>query len=479
MGITEDIDAFILDYPGTYLWYAAFVFLVGLGLYFTFKLRGMQITQLREQLALAVKTEKSGEGRAISSFEALCIGLGARIGVGNIAGVAAAIVAGGAGAVFWMWLFAIIGAASSFMECTLAQIFKEKHEDGLYHGGPAYYIRNGLNMPRFAIFMAMLTIVTYGVGFVGVQAGNASDAFLGAFDFRYSDWVFAIAMTCIAAIIIFGGIKRIARVSYYTVPAMAFLWIAVAAITVALNFTAIPDAIIAIFRGAFNMDAAIGGGIGTAIMWGLKRGVFSNEAGIGSMPNVAGSADVSHPTKQGLIQSLAVPIDTLIVCSGTAFVILTWGDWQSIADLGLDKAPLVQYILGEGFLGGSAPVVLSAFMMVFAFSSLIGYHSISEANVNFAFRDNKNAVFCMRVLMTAVVFVSCLIPLNLMWNVCDVFMACMAVFNMAAVAMLSKYAFAAYRDYRDQRNNGTAEPVFTEDSLDGLDASGITAWGDD
>ncbi|MDR3282285.1 MAG: alanine:cation symporter family protein [Candidatus Methanoplasma sp.] len=452
------------------------MFLVGLGLYFTFRLHGVQIARVREHVRLAVKTEKSAEGRAISSFEALCVGMGARIGVGNIAGVAAAIVAGGAGAVFWMWIFAVIGAASSFMECTLAQIFKEKHEDGMYRGGPAYYIRNGLKRPRFAIFMAMLTIVTYGIGFVGVQAGNASDAFLGAFDFPYSKWVFTLLITGLAAIAIFGGIRRIARVSYYMVPVMAFLWIVVAIVTVSLNFVAMPDAVVAIFKGAFSPEAAIGGGVGTAIMWGLRRGVFSNEAGIGSMPNVAGAADVSHPAKQGFVQSLGVLIDTLVVCSGTAFVILTWGDWQSVAGLGLDKAPLVQHILGDSFLGASAPVVLSVFMMVFAFSSLIGYHSISESNVNFACKNNKTAVFCIRTVIVAVVFVSCLIPLNLMWNLCDVFMACMGVFNMAAVAMLSKYAFAACADYRAQRKSGIEEPVFKVGSFEGLDVKGITAW---
>ena len=475
--VLNSADTFVNNVIDVNIWYIAFVFLIGFGIFFTIKLKGMQLRHVGEAGHLAFTGEKkSSVGKSISSFEAFCIGLGARIGIGNIAGVAAAIVTGGPGAIFWMWIFAVIGAASSFMECTLGQIFKEKKEThGLYVGGPAYYIKNGLKKHRYALFVAVLTVITYGIGFVGVQAGSASDAFIAAFDFSNNTLIFAIVLTVITAFIIFGGIKRIARASYYMVPAMALCWLVLCLIVIAINYGMIPSAIEAIFVDAFTPQSLVGGGIGTVILTGLRRGVFSNEAGIGSVPNVASAAEVKHPVKQGLIQSLGVLIDTLLVCSATAFVILTFGDYSYILGTGLTKAPLVQYIMSESFLGSIAPPLLAIFMVVFAFSSLIGYYSISESNVKFL-THNKRYTLVLQCIIVAIVFISCIIPLNLMWDICDVFMACMGIANMTAVLLLCRYAFAAYKDYRAQKKAGIEEPEFSKECLGDLDTSGVTVW---
>ncbi len=463
----------------TYAWYIAFIFLIGLGLYFAYRLKGEQITQIKEssKLAFTIKSD-SEKTDHISSFEAFCVGLGARIGVGNIAGVATAIVLGGPGAVFWMWIFAIIGAGTSFMECTLGQIFKERKSDGLFHGGPAYYIKNGLHRKYYSLLLAFMVIALYGIGFIGVQASNATDAFTNAFDFENNQLIIAILITIAAAAIIFGGIRRVAKASTKIVPVMALMWMIIAIVAIISNISGIGNAFNMIFEGAFGVKEFVAGGMGMAIMMGLKRGVFSNEAGIGSIPNVASSAHVKHPVKQGLIQSLGVLIDTLVVCSATAFVILTYGSFDQIVSVASDGgAPLVQGILNEGFLGSLAPAILAVFMIVFAFSSLIGYYSMCEANTKFI-SDSPIATKLIRVIIIAVVFISSMIPLTLMWDLCDALMAVMGVLNMLAVGMLSKYAFRLYKDYRAQRKAGIETPEFNleSDVLEGMDVSGITCW---
>ncbi len=471
MVTVADVQAFIVSLSD-YGAYILFAFLIGFGLYFTFKLKGMQLTKIRECSKLAFSGTKEGEtNRHISSYEAFAVGLGARVGVGNIAGVATAIIMGGPGAVFWMWIFAIIGAATSYMECTLGQVFKEKKEDGFYHGGPAYYIQNGLKNHKFAVAMAVTVIALYGIGFIGVQSSNASSAFVTAFDFANNELVIAAIIAAIAAAIIFGGIKRVAKVSVKIVPVMAIVWLVIAAITVIINYTNIPEAFILIFESAFGIESVVGGGIGAAMMWGLKRGVFSNEAGIGSVPNISSSADVKHPAKQGLIQSLGVLIDTLVVCSATAFIILTYADYNL---LGLSGAPLVQGVLSAGFMGSYAPAILSIILVVFAFSSIIGYYSMSEANVKFM-TANKNFNTVLKLLIVVWIFISCVIPLDVVWALCDLFMIVMGVLNMIAVGLLAKYGFEAYHDYFAQKNKGIEEPVFDVNTFSG-DKSGITCW---
>ena len=299
------IDAFndALGVVNTYVWYVAFILLIGAGLYFTYKLRGLQILKIRETAKLALSGIGEGDKtEAVSSFEAFCIGVGTRVGVGNIAGVAMAIVAGGPGAVFWMWVFAIIGSASSFVESTLSQLFKEKKEDGQYHGGPAYYIQKGLGTRKVAILMAFLIAMMTGIGFCAAQASSSVEALTSTFVFDNNTLVFGLVITILTGLIIFGGMKRIATFSSKIVPLMAVAWLALGTITIVMNIDGLINAFVMIFSYAFGFEQVAGGLLGAVIMTGLKRGIFSNESGLGTIANIAGTADVKHPVKQGLIQ---------------------------------------------------------------------------------------------------------------------------------------------------------------------------------
>ncbi|MDO5845811.1 MAG: alanine/glycine:cation symporter family protein [Methanocorpusculum sp.] len=480
--VLNDAVASVNGVVNTYAWYIAFVFLIGMGIYFTVRTKCVQINRLGEACKVAFTNIKEKKGKqTISSFQAFCVSMGARIGVGNIAGVAAAVVMGGPGAVFWMWVFALIGAATSFVETTVGQIYKERKEDGLFHGGPAYYIKNGLGKPKFAIFMALLIIVTYGLMFIGVQANQASAALTTAFSTE--PIVFAVVLAVLAALIIFGGIRRVARVSTWMVPAMAILWMLLAFAIILVNFTQVSLVIQTIFSYAFGVQAFVGGGMGMMILWGLKRGVFSNEAGIGSIPNVSSSAHVKHPVKQGLMQALGVLIDTLVVCTATAFVIILYTNVAypayNFAELGLagslSGAPLVAEALSASFLGAAAPYILSAFLLVFAFSSLISYYSMSEANVKFI-TQKKGAVVVLRIIIVLMVFVSSMMSMGLAWDLADTFQALMGIFNMGVLFFLAKHAFTALKDYFDQKGEGVEVPSFNPSVLS--DQKGITCWPD-
>ena len=472
-----DIVQFLTDVftpANTYIWYIAFVFLIGLGLYFTYRLKFLQILKVDETSKLALTNISADDDKEkVSSFEAFCIGMGARIGVGNIAGVATAIVTGGPGAVFWMWIFAIIGAASSFMESVLAQLYKEKKSDGSYHGGPAYYATKGLKSRKLGIALAFLTVLAFGVGFVGVQATNSAAALSKAFDFEYNEIVFGLIIAAAAAIVFFGGVKKIGKFNAKVVPLMALAWIIFAGVVICMNFGKVPMAVEMIFKYAFDAESIIGAGIGTVIMTGLKRGVFSNEAGLGSIANVAATANVKHPAKQGMIQSFGVLVDTLVVCSVTAFVILSFGDWSAISTLGLKGAPLVQEIMAQS-IGDVAIYGLAIFTLVFAFTSMVGYYTMSESNMRFI-KDDQKLINVVRVVIIIVAFASCLIDISLMDLISDTFMALMGAVNMLVVLLLSPKAIAVYKDYRKQKNEGIEEPVFHKDVL-GDGADGITEW---
>jgi AGCS family alanine or glycine:cation symporter/putative sodium/glutamine symporter len=475
MSATEILEN-VFNPLNTYIWYFAFVFLVGLGIVFAFKLKGMQILKVDENAKAALKSpsEGSDDPRKVSSFEAFCIGMGARIGVGNIAGVATAIVTGGPGAVFWMWIFAIIGSGTSFMESTVAQLYKKKKSDGGYHGGPAYYATYGLKNRGLGIFLAILIFITFGIGFVGVQATNCSSALCNAFEFDNNQYVFGILIALGTAIVILKGMKRIAKFSARVVPIMALGWIIFASIAICMNFEGVPYAIEMIFNAAFSPEAFIGGGIGTAILVGLKRGIFSNEAGLGSVANVAATANVKHPAKQGIIQSFGVLVDTLVVCSITAFVVLSYGSFDSILLVGERGAPLVQDIMATTAIGEAAPYLIAIFLFVFAFTSMIGYYAMSESNMRFI-KDDEKLVGIVRIVVVIVAFLSCLISTALMDLISDTFMALMGAINIIVIGLLSKKAFALYKDYRDQKKAGIEEPVFHKNDLF-PDDDGITEW---
>ena len=478
MGIIEILND-VFDPLNTYIWYIAFVCLIGLGLFFAFKLKGMQVTRMPENAKLAVSGINDNTGsKKLSSFEAFCLGMGARIGVGNIAGVATAIATGGPGAVFWMWIFALIGAGTSFMESTAAQIYKEKKADGSYYGGPAYYATKGLKKRWLGVVLAVLITVTFGFGFVGVQASNSGSAIVNAFG--VDKHIVGAVIALIAALVIFSGTKVVGRFSAKVVPAMAVLWIIFTIAIIAVNIGNVGNAFGMIFAYAFSVPSLIGGGLGTIVMVGLKRGVFSNEAGLGSVANLAGTADTTHPVKQGLIQSFGVIVDTLIVCTFTAVAVLSFGDWSAITDaiydggdLVLKGAPLVQMVATQA-LGDWAPSLIAIFLFVFAFTSMLGYYTMSEANLRFA-KDNNTIIFIMRIVVILVAFGSCLIDTGLMDLISDTFMAAMGAVNIVVVALLAKPIMEAYKDYRSQQKAGVEEPVFDPSVLS--DPSGVTEWG--
>ena len=469
----------------TYVWYVAFVFLVGLGIYFMIRLKGLPILRIHKTSRLALSGTKEGKhSHTVSSFEAFCIGLGARVGVGNIAGVASAIIVGGPGAVFWMWIFAIIGSASSFMESTLSQLFKEKKSDGQYHSGPAYYALKGVGSRPLAVLLALLIIVTFGIGFVGVQATNSAAALAGAFEFENNMLIFGAIIAIAAAVIIFGGVKRIAQFSTKVVPVMALLWFVFCIIVIVMNIDGVVHAVEMIFKNAFGIQSVGGGALGAVMMMGLKRGVFSNEAGLGSIANIAGTADVKHPIKQGMIQSFGTIVDTLIVCSFTAFVILSFGSYGDITAINptqadnIGNAQLVQAIVNSTLGGEIGGIIISFFMLIFAFTSLIGYYTMSESNVRFI-SDKKGFIFAVRILVIAVAFLSCVISTGQMETICDTFMAAMGAVNMIVVFYLSKFVFRAYKDWREQEDAGIEDPVFhrsvVQDLIDEKNAK-ITEW---
>ncbi len=495
--VTGPIDDWINDVPDVYLWYLAFVFIIVAGGLFLWKFKGLQITTLPEQLRLLKPTSimadkaRGEEKKMISSFQAFCVGMGARVGVGNITGVTSALIMGGAGAVFWMWVFALLGACTSFIECTLAQMFKEKMSDGNFHGGPAYYISKGMKNHKFALFIAFWIIVTYGVGFIANQAANSASAFtrmesLAGFD--GITIILAIIFAALTAVLVFGGIKRIAKVSAVLVPLMVFIWLGIGIVAVILNIDRLGWAIGEIFGNAFNFQQILAGFAGSCIMWGLKRGVFSNEAGIGSVPNVAAQSHVEHPVRQGLIQSIGVLIDTLVVCSITAFMVLTclpavsrhgiwdsiWADGSRSTNWAMD---VVQDSMSNAFGGDWILWILAVFMFVFAFSSLIAYYSMSEANLRYI-KDDDKYVLMLRILVVVIVFLACIVPVSLVWDLTDVFMAIMGILNIIALFYLYKYAMSAYKDYKMQKNAGIEDPVFDVEKWDsnGLDKSGVTAW---
>lgn len=477
------IDQWINDYPDVYIWYVTFVFVILAGLLFLWKFKAMQITTLPEQVRLLRPTPTEGKighdtKGMISSFQAFCVGMGARVGVGNITGVTSAILLGGAGAVFWMWIFALLGACTSFVECTLGQLFKEKKSDGNFHGGPAYYIQNGLKNHKFAVFIAFWVIVTYGVGFIANQAANSASAFTemeALSDINGITIIMGVVFAAMTAFLIFGGIRRVAKASEILVPIMVVIWLLIGIIAILLNIDKFGWAVGEIFSGAFDFKTIFGGFAGSCIMWGLKRGVFSNEAGIGSVPNVASSAHVAHPVRQGLIQSVGVLIDTLVVCSITAFMVLcSLGDktWISGSKMATVQAAMSNALGGDWILW-----VLAIFMFVFAFSSLISYYSMSEANLRFI-KDSDGAVNGLRIFVVAVVFIACIIPVDMVWDLCDVFMAIMGILNIMALLLLFKYVVSVYKDYRAQKAAGVVEPVFDVDKWDseGLSKDGITVW---
>lgn len=461
MDIINDI---ILKF-NNFLWtYILIALLLVLGAYFTIRTNFVQFRYLKEMFRLLGDgfSNKKEKG-SISSFQAFCISTASRVGTGNLAGIAIAISVGGPGAIFWMWIIALIGAGSSFVESTLAQIYKEKNEDGSFRGGPAYYMQKGLNKKWMGVLFSVLITLAFGLVFNSVQSNTITESFNTAFG--VNRLVIGIILTVLTALIIFGGIHRIAKVTEVLVPVMALAYIGIAVIILIMNATEIPSVLKLIVENAFGFKEVAGGTLGGALLLGIKRGLFSNEAGMGSAPNAAATANVTHPVKQGLIQTLGVFTDTLIICSCTAFIILLSGvDYSGPnASTGIK---LTQDALSSQ-IGPFGNTFIAICILLFAFSSIVGNYYYGESNIEFL-NDKKWFLFAYRVCVILMVLFGSVAKVDVVWNLADVFMGLMAIVNLVAIFMLSKYAFLALKDYTKQKKSGIKEPVFKASSIPGL-----------
>ncbi len=450
-----------------FLWtYVVITMLVGCALYFTWNLRGVQFTMLPTMLRnLFRPSSESSEsfGKVkVSSFQAFAISLSSRVGTGNLAGVASAIFVGGPGAVFWMWVMALLGAATAFMEATLAQLFK-RHGKESFYGGPAYYMKYGLKRPWMGILFALLIIYGFGLANQLVQSNTLCDAIGEAF--KVSPSYVAIGLALMTLVIIFGGIHRIARFCATIVPVMAFGYILLALYILVVNFTHIPAMLSLIVESAFGWEQAAGGAVGIAVMQGVKRGLFSNEAGEGSAPNAAATATIPHPVYQGLLQSLGVFTDTLVICTCTAFIILLSG----LYDKGYDGIILTGHAM-EHHLGSFGGWFLMAAIFLFAYSTIIANYFYGETNVRYITKKPW-AVTLFRLLSGVVVLLGGYMTLQQAWGVVDFAMALMTITNLVAVLLLSRYAFRLLKDFREQRKEGK-KPMFNPDLFPEADLEG-------
>lgn len=446
----------IINQVNDLLWgYVIIAVLVGCGVWFTVRMRFVQFRMLGEMVRLLFDspTKTGRQQKHISSFQAFTVSLASRIGTGNLAGVATAIVVGGPGAVFWMWVMALFGAATAFVESTLGQLYKLRHRDS-FIGGPAYYIQRGLHCRWMAVLFAILITVTFGLANNSVQTNTICGAMEGAFG--WNPTIVGIVLMVLTLLVVFGGIQRIARVSSILVPLMALGYLILALVIIVMNIHLIPHVFKVIIESAFGLEQAVGGTVGAAIMNGVKRGLFSNEAGEGSAPNAAATAAVSHPVKQGFIQALGVFTDTLVVCSCTAFIILVSGFYEHPQ---LNGIMLTQEAL-ESQVGSLGPIFIALAILMFAYSSMIGNYYYGEANIRFM--TNRPIVLTVyRILSGGVmVMLGALLSLNTVWSIIDFCMALLTACNLVAIILLGKYVFRLLDDYTSQRQQGIKSPTF-------------------
>ena len=451
-----------------YTWCLIYL-LAGAGIFFTIKTGFVQIRLFKDAIRCMSETKQTDKG--VSSFQALMIATASRVGTGNMAGVATAIIAGGPGAAFWMWLMAILGSASAFVESTLAQIYKQKDGD-TFKGGPAYYIERALHARWLGVIFAISLIATFAFGFNGLQAYNIVSAFQYYVpDFEHSTVpvIVGIILFIVSIILFFGGTERISWVSSVLVPIMSCMYILIGLIIIILNIGQVPAVLALIFKSAFNFRAIFGGFTGSCMVYGIKRGLFSNEAGMGSAPNASASAEVSHPAKQGLAQIISVYIDTLLICSTTVFIILLTGQYQSGE---YDGIPLIQQSVSAQF-GPFAIHLITAAVCMFAFTSIIGNYFYAESNVRFI---SKSLVVMnvFRVLAAVMVFLGAQNNMSVAWSLADITMGLEAIVNIIAILLLSGIALRVLEDYEKQKKDGK-DPVFHESNI-GLNNTDV--WKD-
>lgn len=454
----------VIDFLNSILWSKPLVLLcLAAGLFFSFKTKFLQVRHFKEMIKLMLNQKTSESG--VSSFQALALSVAGRVGTGNIAGVATAIALGGPGAVFWMWIVAFLGAATSFIECTLAQIYKVK-VNGELRGGPAYYFTKGLGQKWYGILFAVSLVISYGLLITGIQSNTIVATVNNAFGI--SPIVITIAVCVPLGIVIFGGLKRIANVAQFIVPIMAIIYILVAIIIVVINIRELPGVIALIVKSAFGAEQAFSGILGSAISWGVRRGIYSNEAGQGTAPHAAAPADVSHPAKQGLVQAFSVYIDTLFVCSATAFMILITSKYNvqdaaggfivnHIGDVEIG-AIYTQLAIESVFKGvGSAFVAIALFF--FAFTTLMYVSYVAETNIVFIFGSNKKFITAIRIIILASTFYGGIASAGLIWSIADVGVGIITWQNIIGILILAKPALLALKDYEQQKSQGL-DPTF-------------------
>ena len=496
VSISGEIDDFMYTY-------ILVILLVFAGIYFTIRTKFVQIRYIKDMFtALAGKSaaadkefgdfdkdvvkhsdeeisEQAQEDNAayagdpskkkkISSFQALMVSTASRVGTGNIVGIATAIAMGGPGAVFWMWLMAVVGAASAFVESTLAQIWKVRNPDGSFRGGPAYYIQQALGKRWLGVVFAVALILCFGLGFNGLQTFNmtsAIDYYVIEGHQQVVNALIGLLVIIATALVIFGGTQRISFITSVIVPVMAGAYILVCIGTCVFNASAIPEAVSLVFSKAFSIESFAGGFTGSALMWGIKRGLFSNEAGMGSAPNAAATADVSHPCKQGIVQTLSVYIDTLLICTASAFMVLIFFVQDPEAAAMYNGMQLVQMAMNNS-IGPIGIHFITACIILFAYSSLVGNYFYAEGNLLFI-NNNKTALFVFRVFCLVAIFLGAINSFDLAWNMSDIFMGFMAIINLIAILLLGKWALKCLDDYTAQRKAGV-NPVFVASSIEGL-----------
>lgn len=436
--------------------YILIIILVLGGLFFTLRTRFAQFRLFKAQIK-SVMEKPSKDG--VSSFQALMVSTASRVGTGNIIGVSTALCMGGFGSVFWMWIIALIGGATALIESTLSQIYKKRGLDGNSYGGPVYYIETALKNRPLAVVFSILLIVTYGFGFNMLASYNLQSTFsgYGFYDAAVTPWVIGLITAAVVCYCLMGGGSRIIRITSLLVPVMGVAYVAVSLIIILMNITSLPAVFAEIFRGAFDIEAIFGGFGGSCVMYGIKRGLFSNEAGVGSAPNASASADISHPAKQGLVQVLSVFIDTILICSATAFMCMCSGV-EPTAEL--SGAPYVQAALEKCF-GGFGPVFITVAMMLFAFTTLIGNLFYVDKCLFFILGrvPEKKFMRVYHIIASLVIFVGAGLSADLLWNIADITMGGMTLINIPVIFILGKYALAALKDYEKQRREGR-EPVF-------------------
>jgi AGCS family alanine or glycine:cation symporter len=439
------------------------VIIVGLGGYFTIRSRFVQFRHFLHMFSVFKDSLRSSSGQ-LSSFQALMLSLAGRVGAGNIAGVGIAVTLGGPGAVFWMWVTALVGMSSSFFECSLAQLYKRSDGDGLYRGGPAYYIQHGLKLRWMAMLFAALLLVTYGFTFNGLQSFTVTHSLNDAFGFEphYT----GIALAVLLGLVFLGGIKRIASVSDLLVPVKTLAYIAVTLYVIATQIEYVPDMLLTIVRSAFGVDPVFGGLVGSAIVMGVKRGVFANEAGLGSAPNVAAVAAVKHPVAQGVVQAFSVFLDTFVICTCTALLILLSGFYTPGFEG--DGIALTQNSLAA-VVGEWGRIFVSVALSLFVFTCILYNYYLGENSLQFLFGRSRSALVIYRGLVLALVYWGSIQDLSTVFAFADITMTCLAFVNLVALALLFKTGLRILRDYDEQRRAGIQTPVFDASRFSDLD----------